>query len=86
MDRGKPILKTRKRHVLKINYTNISTLILFTYDKEKEIIIEQKAGEKKKKKTTWIFLLINLVIVAAIFIYNFGFSCFRSSFMLFRYD
>lgn len=74
MDRGKPILKTRKRHVLKINYTNISTLILFTYDKEKEIIIEQKAGEKKKKKTTWIFLLINLVIVAAIFIYNFAFK------------
>ncbi len=74
MDRDKSILKTRKRHVLKINYTNISTLILFTYDKEREIINEQKAGEKKKKKTSWIFLLINLVIVAGIFIYNFVFN------------
>lgn len=74
MDRSTPKLKTRKRHVLKVNFTNLSTLILFTYDKEGEVINEQKAGVKKKKKTTWIFLLVNLVIVAAIFIYQFGFG------------
>jgi len=73
MDRNVGTIKDLKYRRFKFSHSNFPTLLMMTYDKEGELDRAHKAGEKKKKKTTWIFLLINLVIVAGIFIYQFGF-------------
>lgn len=73
MDRNVGTIKDLQYRRFKLNHSSFPHLLLMTYDKEGELKKQHAAGVKKKKKTTWIFLLINLVIVAGIFIYQFGF-------------
>ena len=44
------------------------------YNYQKTIKITEQSTKTKKKKTSWIFLIINVVIVAGIFIYQFCFG------------
>lgn len=68
------ILKNKKLKSLKLNSANVPQLLFLTYEQDFEEELQEKTSVKKKKKTTWIFLLCNLVIVAAIFIYQFCFN------------
>ena len=49
--------------------SNLDRFASFNYQKN----LSPAAQQVKKKRNTWIFLIVNLVIVATIFIYQFGF-------------
>ena len=61
-----------KRKKIKPSHNNLASFSEYNYQKT-AAIVEQKT-KKKKKKTSWIFLIINIVIVAGIFIYQFCFG------------
>lgn len=65
-------LSTKATKNIKFRHDNLSAFSGFVCQKMPTITeIETK---QKKKKSTWIFLVINIAIVAAIFIYQFGFK------------
>ena len=65
-------LSTKASKNIKFRRNNLDAFSGFVC--QKMPTITEAETKQKKKKTTWIFLIINIAIVAAIFIYQFGFK------------
>lgn len=62
--------KKHKNFNLKLKHGNLEQFAKYNYQKN----LYSGNPQVKKKRNTWIFLVVNIVIVAAIFIYQFGFN------------
>ena len=69
MEKSSKIFKNKK---VVARHSGLESFAEFNYTKSPKIT--EQATKKKKKKTSWIFLIINIAIVAGIFIYQFCFG------------
>ena len=67
MEYNKSSLITNKKHYKKSGVKSVGDSTTFVS------VLQKEEAKKKKKKLTWLFLIVNVLIVAAIFIYQFGF-------------